>query len=232
MSRFFLFLLSIFAFFAIIIISINHLYRHAKLGHYTSFYHFTDATLPYDTCEIHSQGNEWLMLYYLDGKLDPQVYEMFLLWRLRSGLDTIILSTLVDDYEEAVYTCENLTSPEQFLSIMEDVLENYDGYESWLSKEELYIYSQYVTIEAPVYYLSYATSELASMTLYSVAEQQGYEAAQNIYIDLCLKTAINQVFFDTLKDVGLPNPFDADTVEKIITSFEAIHSSNIVAPAA
>jgi len=203
-----------------------------ELGHYTAFYHFTDATLPYDTCEVHSQGNEWLMLYYLDGKLDPQVYEMFLLWRLRSGLDTIILSTLVDEYEETVYTCETLTSPEQFLSIMEDVLESYDGYESWLSKEELYTYAQYVTIEAPVYYLSYATSELASMSLYSIAEQQGYETAQNLYIDLCLKTAINQVFFDTLKDVGLPNPFDADTVENIITSFEAITSSNIVAPAA
>lgn len=203
-----------------------------ELGHYTSFYHFTDATLPYDTGEVHSHGNEWLMLSYLDGKLNPQVYEVFLLWRLRSGLDTIILSTIVDEYEETVYNYEKHPSPKQFFGIMEDILENYDGYETLVSKEELYIYSQYVTIEAPVYYLSYATSELASMSLYSIAEQQGYEAAQNIYIDLCLKTAINQVFFDTLKDVGLPNPFDADTVEKIITSFEAITSSNIVAPAA
>lgn len=203
-----------------------------ELGHYTSLYHFNNSTLPYDTCEVHSQGNEWLMLCYLDGKFDPQVYEMFLLWRLRSGLDIIILSTIVDEYEENVYTCEDLTSPEQFLSIMEGILDSYDNYEAFISKEEIYTYAQYVTIEAPVYYLSYATSELASMSLYSVAIQQNYETAQAIYTDLCLETAIDQTFFDTLTDVGLPNPFDVDTVKDIITSFEDITSSNIVIPAA
>lgn len=203
-----------------------------ELGHYTAFYHFSNSTLPYDTCEVHSQGNEWLMLCYLDGKFDPQVYEVFSLWRLRYGLDVIVLSTIIDEYEENVYTCESLTSPEQFTSILEGVLEGYNNYEAFITREELYTYSQYVTIEAPVYYLSYATSELASMSLYSVSIQQGYETAQNIYVDLCLKTAVNQIFFDTLTDVGLPNPFEADTVKDIITSFENMASDNMVVPAA
>ncbi len=203
-----------------------------ELGHYTAFYHFDDSFLPYDTCEVHSQGNEWLMLCYLDGKFDPQVYEMFLLWRLRYGLDIIILSTIIDEYEETIYTCEDLTSPEQFSGIMDDILRGYENIESFMSKEELYTYAQYVTIEAPVYYLSYATSELASMSLYSVAIHQDYATAQSIYTDLCLETDIEQYFFDTLMDVGLPNPFDVDTVEDIISSFENITSNNIVVPAA
>lgn len=203
-----------------------------ELGHYTAFYHFDDSFLPYDTCEVHSQGNEWLMLCYLDGKFDPQVYEMFLLWRLRYGLDVIIASTIVDEYEETIYTCEDLTSPEQFYGIMEDILKGYENYEDYMSKDEIYTYAQYVTIEAPVYYLSYATSELASMSLYSVAIHQDYETAQSIYTDLCLETDIEQYFFDTLMDVGLPNPFDVDTVKDIISSFENITSSNMVVPAA
>ena len=203
-----------------------------ELGHYTAFYHFEDSFLPYDTCEVHSQGNEWLMLCYLDGKFDPQVYEMLLLWRLRYGLDIIIMSTIIDEYEETIYTCEDLTSPEQFSGIMDDILRGYENIESFMSKEELYTYAQYVTIEAPVYYLSYATSELASMSLYSVAIHQDYKTAQSIYTNLCLETDIEQFFFDTLIDVGLPNPFDVDTVEDIISSFENITSSNILVPAA
>lgn len=203
-----------------------------ELGHYAAFYHFADATLPYDTAEVHSQGNEWLMLQYLSGTLDQEVYDAFLLWRLRYGLDTIILSTIVDEYEERVYTGNKLSSPEDFRTIMNEVLDGYEGIEQIDSNDAFYIYSQYVTLETPVYYLSYATSELAAMSFYALADEKGYEEAQRTYIKLCLETPTDKLFFETLQDVGLPDPFKAETVTKIIESFDAVLEAEMVLPAA
>ena len=191
-----------------------------ELGHYAAFYHFSDATLPYDTCEVHSQGNEWLMLWYLDGKIDPDVYETFLLWRLRGGFETVILSTMVDEYEEEIYCRRDISSPDELEGLMYEVLEGYEGIEQIESKEGLYIYAQYVTIEAPVYYLSYATSEIAAMSFYSIAKEKGYEKAQDIYTKLCLETPTDNDFFESLADVGLPSPFESDTSLQITASFE------------
>ena len=193
-----------------------------ELGHYASFYHFTDATLPYDTCEVHSQANEWLMLHYLNGEIDPDVYEAFLLWRLDYGLSTIVTCTVVDEFEELVYRQNALHSPEEFRAILYRVLDEYETIDGVMDYEDFYIYTQYVTMESPVYYLSYATSELVSMLFYTIAEEQGYEDAQEIYINLCLETPIGEVFFDTLMDVGLPNPFETDTVREIIHAYDAL----------
>jgi len=194
-----------------------------ELGHYASFYHFTDATLPYDTCEVHSQANEWLMLHYLNGEIDPDVYEAFLLWRLDYGLSMIVVCTVVDEFEELVYRQNALHSPEEFRAILYRVLDEYDTIDGVMDYEDFYIYAQYVTMESPVYYLSYATSELVSMLFYTIAEEQGYEEAQEIYINLCLETPIGEVFFDTLMDVGLPNPFETDTVREIIHAYDALY---------
>ena len=198
-----------------------------ELGHYASFYHFTDAALPYDTCEVHSQANEWLMLHYLGDKLDPDVYEAFLLWRLDYGLSTIAACTVVDAFEELVYRQNALKSPEDFQTVLYSVLNEYENIDYVMDYEDFYIYAQYVTMESPVYYLSYATSELVSMLFYTIAEEQGYEAAQDIYIDLCLETPIGEIFFDTLMDVGLPNPFETDTVRNIIHAYDTLYEESV-----
>lgn len=195
-----------------------------EMGHYVSLYHFTDSSLPYDTCEVHSQGNEWLMIQYLDGKLDEEVYDAFLLCRLKYGLETIVLSTVVDEYEEEIYAHADISSSKDFEGIMSEVMAEYDGLESAISMEEMYTYAQYVTIESPVYYLSYATSEVAAMSFYALVEEQGYEVAQEVFVDLCLKTPADNLFFDTLEDVGLPDPFKISTIDSITESFDLLAS--------
>ena len=202
-----------------------------EMGHYVSFYHFTELTLPYDTAEVHSQGNEWLLLYYLDGKIDDDVYEMLLLDRLLTGLDIAIISTIVDEYEERIYT-GNITSPQQFRAVMESVLEEYKEVEQLYGADVVYNYAQRVTLESPVYYLSYATSELAAMTFYTVAVEDGYDEAQKIYIDLCLETPVGDSFFDTLSDVGLPDPFQPITVVRMTEAFVDVIRENALPPAA
>ena len=202
-----------------------------ELGHYAAFYHFSDGDLPYDTCEVHSQGNEWLIMRFLDGKLDESIYKTFLLWRLRYGLELIITSTFIDEYEEEVYKRDKIDSPQELEIIMEELLKEYEGIEQLESKESLYTYVQDVTIAAPVYYLNYATSEMVSMLFYTIADEKGYEAAQDIYIDLCLETPTDNTFIDTLRDIGFPDPFESDTVVRAIESFESVVEDDMQAAA-
>lgn len=203
-----------------------------ELGHYTAFYHFADSVMPYDTCEVHSQGNEWLFLNDLEGKIDSDVYETFLLWRLRNGLEIVVVATLVDEYEEAVYTSDSLASAADLKGILSKVYNGYKGLEDAYPFEDIYVYCQYVTMESPVYYLSYATSELAAQSLYMIAEEDGYEKAQEIYFNLCLTTPTGLPFFDTLSDVGLPDPFKPDVVQRIIEAFEQIAETDSLRSAA
>lgn len=193
-----------------------------ELGHYTAFYHFSDAELPYDTCEVHSQGNEWLFLYDLESKLDTDVYEAYLLWRLRNGLEVIVASTVIDEFEETVYSSDKISSPSDLKSIMKNIYDGYEGLNDPFPFDDFYIYSQYVTMENPVYYLSYATSELAALSLYTVAKEDGYSKAQDIFIDLCLKTPTGMPMLDTLSDVGLPSPFEPAAFTRVKEAFEPI----------
>ncbi len=194
-----------------------------ELGHYAAFYHFTNAELPYDVAEVHSQGNEWLMLKYLEGKIDDDVYELFLLWMLIDALSGIIICTVVDEFEELVYAQDGLIKTcYDFEKVFMDVIGTYDGIEAIAPKSYIYIYSQYVTMEAPVYYLNYATSELVAMSFYTIANNEGYKKAQDIYVDLCLETQTGKSFFETLTNVKLLDPFDSEAVSSIMESFEMI----------
>jgi len=203
-----------------------------ELGHYTAFYHFSDAALPYDTCEVHSQGNEWLFLYDLESKLDTDVYEVYLLWRLRNGLEVIVASTVIDEFEETVYSSDILSSPNDLNAIMKNIYDSYEGLNDPFPFDEFYTYSQYVTMENPVYYLSYATSELAALSLYTTAKEDGYSKAQDIFIDLCLKTPTGYPMLDTLSDVGLPSPFEPEAFTRVKEVFEPIFSKKSSDPTA
>ena len=49
---------------------------------------------------------------------------------------------------------------------------------------------------------------------------------------LCLETPTDNLFFETLLNVGLPDPFNSDTVTKIIHSFDNVLEADAVLPAA
>jgi len=190
-----------------------------ELGHYTAFYHFANGDIGYDTCEVHSQGNEWMLISYLDGKIDEDVYDVLVLWQLSSSLETVVLSTIVDEYEERVYENE-ITSTDELEFIMSVLYDEYEGIQYLGTEKDLYYYVQRATMRSPVYYLNYATSSMASISLYSVERERGYSVAQEIYTDLCLTTSIDNTFLEILVDVGLPSPFEEQTFINIIESFD------------
>ncbi len=179
-------------------------------GHYAAFYHLGSSQIPgLDLCETHSQGNEWLFVSYLKDKLDPAVYEVLMLERLLNGLNVIIYATVVDECEELIYTAKTPYTAEEYDALINSVISAYGEYVI-NNFSNLGTYFKLVALNSPVYYLSYATSEMASMALYLVAEED-FEAAIKAYTVLVDEVTGEDRFLLSLEGVGLPTPFKEDT---------------------
>ena len=69
-----------------------------ELGHYVSFSGY-DAGMPYDFAETHSQGNEWMFLSYLEGKISAKVYDYLVYENLNNAMITMLRGMLIDEFE-------------------------------------------------------------------------------------------------------------------------------------
>lgn len=182
-----------------------------EMGHFAAFLINGTQNMALDVCEVHSQSNEWLFLAYLDGILEEDVYELYLLARLTDGFKRIILSTAVDECEERIYTSESLASPEDCAAIIDEVMALYG--EEIREKLMLDDYFRYVAPDSPVYYLSYAVSEIASIENYTVAAKN-LVLAQSNYSDFVYSAFDTEVTNGVLKVA-----FDKATYEKFVEMF-------------
>lgn len=185
-----------------------------EMGHYVSYYYFEDGVLPYDLAETHSQGNEWLFLAYLEEHVSSKVHETLYLERALNGLGTVILCTVVDHFEEIVYTAETPIQAEAYETVMDSVCAQYEGLEEALAESMRYSpfeYVQRVALPHPVYYLNYATSEIASMGLYALAQEKDYEQAQDVYTLLQEGIDAEANFTTAITEAGLLSPFAEQT---------------------
>ena len=177
-------------------------------GHYAAYYGIGDGPLPdLDLCETHSQGNEWLFISYLENLLDPAVYEMFMLTRLVEGLKGIIISTLVDECEEAIYTAEIPYRAEQYDALIESIAAEYGTFGLYYDAVS---YFKSVAPGAQVYYISYATSEMASVLLYAMAEEN-YDLALEAFSMLLDGADSTDRFLASMEACGFPSLFEEDT---------------------
>ncbi len=196
------------------LLSVTH-----EMGHFVSYYHFDSTNLPIDTAEVHSQGNVWLLISHLESVLDSKVYEALYSYQLYQSLRTVIYATIVDDYEERIYTAEEPYLPEDYSGVMDEVLSDYPGLENLNIVTPFFEYAQHVTIPQAVYYISYATSEIAAEGFYIIAKEEGYQRAQDIYTVLQEEAELGVPFRDTLDEVSLYSPFVRETYEKLYRAF-------------
>lgn len=183
-----------------------------ELGHYYADLNTDTSWLSFDLCETHSQGNEMLFLRHLATELDPKVFDALEAYKLYAFLDTIVQATLMDNFEEKVYNLsfEESFTTEDFDEVMHEVIRDYgiaDGDEytyaclEWLWRN--------VGISSPVYYISYATSAMASLSLYSqsVADQ---EAALESYRILQKECEQEAGFMGMLEKAGIASVFEEE----------------------
>ena len=127
-----------------------------------------------DLSETQSQGNEWMYMYFLRKCSDPQIYQAMLNYKMLTEISYIMAFVMIDQFEEQVYShpnAGNLTLKE-YDAIMTQVARDYGGIEMISSHVmDIQDYWKSVVLESPVYYVSYGVSSLASINLFTMAEQ-------------------------------------------------------------
>ena len=75
-------------------------------------------------------------------------------------------------------------------------------------------YWRLVVVEQPVYYISYAVSGIASISLFTMAEEN-YGNAMNVYQTLCEDVDLNAGFLGNIEAAGLLSPFQKTFYTKL-----------------
>lgn len=187
-----------------------------EMGHYASTLNLDLDECPMDLAELHSQGNEWLFMNELQDALDPKVYAVIRDYKMYMDMCTILVSFMVDDFEERIYTTDvSGYTKEDFDAVADEVCKAYGGADfvnNYLT--DFQSYWRLVVMESPVYYVSYAMSDVAALNLYTIASQDR-EKAYEIYGHLLKDVDLDLGFQENLKKVGLSGPFDSQVYEAI-----------------
>ncbi len=192
-----------------------------EMGHYYAGCYNPVSDVPLDLAEVHSQANEYLFLRYLKDSLAQDIFRAIELYQVIDTCATIILATLIDDFEEYVYThyVEILENNTPLDDVMELVCRDYGGFDM-ISEQvaDMNLYWRYVVLDSPVYYISYALSATTALSIYEIAvEDQG--AARTVYRALCEDLDVTLSFRETLDEVALPDPYAQSTFVAIRDCF-------------
>lgn len=187
-----------------------------EMGHYASTLNLDLDECPMDLAELHSQGNEWLFMNELREELNPKVYAVIRDYKMYMDMCTILVSFMVGDFEERIYTTDvSGYTREDFDAVADAVCQAYGGADfvnNYLT--DFQSYWRLVVMESPVYYVSYAMSDVAALNLYTIASQDT-EKAYEIYGHLLKDVDLDLGFQENLKKVGLSGPFDSEVYEAI-----------------
>jgi oligoendopeptidase F len=188
-----------------------------EMGHYYAGCFNSISDIPLDLAEVHSQANEYLFLRSLEDALSTTAYRSLMLYQLLDTAATIILSTVIDDFEEYVYDhydqiVANGTSLDD---IMEMICEDYGGL-TMLTEQvaDMNLYWKYVVLDSPVYYISYALSATTALSIFEISTDDE-DAARTIYRELAEELDVTLAFREILEDAGLPDPYAQSTFEAI-----------------
>lgn len=192
-----------------------------EVGHYYAACNESLWEYPLDLAETHSQGNEWLYIHYLKTVVDPEVYDCLLTYQLLTQVGNVISFTAIDEFEQRLYSHKNAgnLTRDEYEALMEDVAESYGGIDFIEdSIMDIQLYWKYVVIEQPVYYISYAVSGLAAVSLYTMA-QEDESGAHQAYVNICEDADTDQGFLWNLQHAGLAGPFDKDVYTYLYNAY-------------
>ena len=188
-----------------------------EMGHYYNDFVNNGDYGSYDLFETHSQGNEVLMLSYLENLLPAGVYSALKWEKITDFACSLLLANIVDEFETYVY--KNFSENLDYVKIMEDIISSYgpdlDGY--LIEPENYWLY---VVIPSPCYYISYAVSLVPVLDLY-VFSQSDIDGNTDFYGAFEKYTYLirgdEADFLDRLEGAGLRSPLDTDNYEYIFS---------------
>ena len=180
-----------------------------EFGHYYSMLQRGNQGGSFDLAETQSQANEALFLSYLVSykKLSDKTLSMIKDYYLSDLLLTIVLSSIVNDFENIVYSSNSLSVLDLDQTFI-NVCDNYGGYEHLkeLVGNDFDDYWRYVVVNNPLYYISYSVGLIPAINLYQLGLNDFTKAA-NIYNSIVIYD-YNMPYLELLNNAGLANPFD------------------------
>ncbi len=180
-----------------------------ELGHFARAYLTNNAYQSYDAAELNSQGNEMLFLAYESTAREQDFYGALMTMELGDRLADILLAQLINRFEYAVYTAEQIDG-ETVLRLLDELCEQLGGaeYLKELLGYDVAEYWQYVVITQPAYYISYAISGVSALELYTVAMEDYSKAVEMYWI---LVSDPTEGLLEILPLCGLSDPFSENT---------------------
>lgn len=193
-----------------------------ELGHYYGGKYVNGFELPMDLCETQSQSNEWLFIRYLGDEVPEELYRAIVEYKLANESSNIITFMLVDAFEELVYTHENAgnLTAQEYDDLMVQAAELFGGIDFVRENIcDIQSYWKIVVVESPVYYISYAVSSVASINLFTIAEEDE-AAARECYRKLVEEADENEGFLWNIQQAGLSGPFDEAVYQELAERYE------------
>ncbi len=190
-----------------------------EFGHFNNMFHSTvKAPFDYpisDIEEVHSQGLELLFMPYWREIFEDGSGVWMELNALARILEAVLDGMAVEEFEQTVFRNPDL-SLDQMNELMKKILTDYGRYDSeldrytWVETAHLY--------ETPFYYIMYATSALAALEIWKMA-QSDRDAAIQAYLEASTYTG-QYYFLAILEWCGIPDPLQE---EEILSIAEAVH---------
>ena len=191
-----------------------------EFGHFTSYYHM-GRSMDLDIAEVHSQGNEFLFLPYLEqmyGATAASGVEKEI-WYY--ALDTVAMGCLMDEFQALSFTGEYTTLEqlqEEFLDLAHSYGYAEEDYAVSLSSLFLFVPHNFYY---PFYYISYAVSVLPAMQIGAMAKTDR-AAAIEAYATMILMDNGEYTFEELLAEAGLASPFTRAAWTKIEQGVNAL----------
>jgi M3 family oligoendopeptidase len=170
-----------------------------------------------ETAETHSMSmefftNPWMELFF--GEDAARFCQM----QLEDAICFIPYGCMVDEFQEIMYEYPELTPSQRH-----EVWKRLEGkYRPHLDQTGMKFFEkgglwqrQHHIYSSPFYYIDYCIAQLCALQ-YKMLMTKDYQKAWESYLKLCRMSA-GEFFTDMICEVGLENPFDEKTIEKLVT---------------
>lgn len=193
-----------------------------EFGHYNNSFHNDVSCLEdmtnMDVAEIHSQGLEMLMLDYFDDIYGQQNASAVRFATLYNLVSSVIQGCLYDEFQNEVFAYEGEITATECNRIFRRLAEEY-GQKYGNDLDEAFDWVQVNhTYHQPLYYMSYATSALASFDIFALAAKDR-KGAIDLYMTLTTY-GLNTPLCELLETVGLPDIFEEETIKTIVSDID------------
>lgn len=188
-----------------------------EFGHYNEAFHagtnlINDVT-NMDVAEIHSQGLELLYLKYADEVYGEGLGDTARQMVLYQILYSVIDGCLYDEFQNAVFSADHDMTAQEVNQLFRRLSEEY-GYVYYDLGDEAYDWVDVPhTFSSPMYYISYGTSALAALDIWTIALEDR-QAGIDKYMELTTY-GLGTTYCELMEECGIKSIFEEGTIQEI-----------------